>query len=119
MKITPCGAGDLDPVILRVVLRHQLHLGRIDDLQIADAVAGKAERHHRLRVKADAARPLAIADEGMHFVGVAHEMPGERELVVAVVKDQRPATSMALFLPPGIGGGGHLPGGARCAPGST
>ena len=89
--------GDLDPIVLGVISRRELHVRRIDDLEIADPIAGEAEGDDRLRVEADAAWTVDRADERMHFLGVADEMPSERKFVVAVVEDQRAAARLRLL----------------------
>ena len=52
-----------------------------------------------------------LADEGVHFFGIAHEMPSERKFMMAIVKHQRAAARLRSFVPPSGRGGGNLPGG--------
>ena len=56
-------------------------------------------------------RRLGLADEGVDLLRLAHEVPGQGELVVAVVEHQRPAAGLLGPLPPGDGARRHVPGG--------
>ena len=52
-----------------------------------------------------------MPDEGVDLLRLAHEVPGEGELVVAVVEHQRAAAGLLGPLPPGDGAFRHVPGG--------
>ena len=84
----------------------------MDDLQVADTVAGEAERHHRRRVQQlPVVRRLGLPDKGVDLLRLAHEVPSEGELVVAVVEHQRPAAGLVGPLAPCDGACRHVPGG--------
>ena len=105
------GSCDFDAVVLGVIAGVDVQLGRVDDFEGAEAVAGELPGDDGGRVEDAAGHELHLADPGVGLFGLPHEVVGEGEFVVAVVEEHGAAAAEVGVEAPGPGGEGDVPGG--------
>ncbi len=111
-------ADDLHPVVVGVVKRVQHQVGRVGKVHHPVAARGlKLKHEHGRGVHVFGGHNAASVNPGNDALHWAHQVIGQGEDVVAVVKDQRPAAAALLVEAPHPGTERHFPasGALACA----
>jgi len=111
MNRIPLSPNDLHPVVVGVVERLDLYIGRVGKVQYSVAARGFELEHDRgRRVQVLGGHDGAAVNPGIDPLHLAHQVAGQGEQVIAMVKDQRTAATLFLVKAPQPRAERHLPG---------